>query len=286
MLNLTNILSFIESTLFIDVLLRIAYVVVTITIGYVIAKNVYVRVDKYLRERGYPISTAIATAKIAYISIIIVSIFIAVGIAGIGVQGLALAGTVTGLVLGLALQPTLSNFFAGLLLFTERPVKIGDLIEIEGFKGYVIDIGILSTKIRKITGEIVRIPNEKFFTGNIVNYSRAAARAIELDVGIAYGSNISKAIDVIKRILMEYPYVLAEPEPVIWVEQLGNSSIVIKIRAWTLPNISLWIKTKSELLRIIKEKLDAEGIEIPFPQHVIWFRTPLKLSTESIAEES
>ena len=281
MINITDVVTFIESMFFIDILLRIVYIIVTITIGYIIAKNVYVRVDKYLRERGYPISTAIATAKIAYIAIIIVTIFIAVGIAGVGIQGLALAGTVTGLVLGLALQPTLSNFFAGLLLFTERPVKIGDLIEIEGFKGYVVDIGILSTKVRKITGEIIRIPNEKFFTGNIVNYSRAVARAIELDVGIAYSSNISKALDIIRKVLIEYPYILAEPEPIIWVEQLGNSSIVIKVRAWTLPNISLWIKTKSELLKMIKEKLDAEDIEIPFPQHVVWFRTPLKINMQS-----
>ena len=206
-----------------------------------------------------------------------VSFFIAIGVAGIGAGGLAFAGTFTGLIVGLALQPTLSNFFAGLLLFSERPVHIGDLIEIEGFQGYVIDIGILSTKIRKISGEVIRIPNEKFFTGNIINYSRAVARAIEMNIGISYGSDIGKAIEIIKDILDKHPYILAEPEPLIWVTDFGDNAIVIKVRAWTLPQMTIWTKVKGELLKMIKERFDIEDIEIPFPQRVVWLRTPLKV---------
>lgn len=281
--NITEILQhsilMFTSPYIIDLLTKIASAVSTLILGYLVAKKIKRFIEKKLRENGYTITVAAATSRLLYIALLIIVVFIALGVAGVDLSGAAIAGgTITGLIMGLALQPILSNFFSGLLLFSERPVNIGDLVELENQLGYVTDIGLLSSKIRKITGEVVRIPNDKFFTSNITNYSKAVAKAIELSVGISYNSSISTAIKIISEVINSHTYVLAEPEPIIWVDEFGDSAVIIKCLAWAPSN--LWIKVRRELLEKIKYRFDEEGIEIPFPQRVLWFKTPLNIRTQ------
>jgi len=273
---MTNLQKLFMSEYVADIAIRVIPAIITLIIGYIITKKVTKLIHVKLRERGYALTVAAATSKLLYIILFVITVFIALGVAGVDLSSAALAGgTITGLVVGLALQPILSNFFAGLLIFSERPVNIGDLVQLEEQLGYVIDIGLLSSKVRKITGEVVRIPNDKFFTSNIINYSKAVAKAFELDIGISYNSDIAKAVKVIKEVINKHPYVLAEPEPVIWVNEFGDNAVIIKALVWA-PS-SLWIKVRRELLEDIKVRFDQEGIEIPFPQRVVWFRTPLNI---------
>ncbi len=214
-------------------------------------------------------------AKITYYILVIIVVISAFGVLGIDLTGVVLAGGILGIILGFALQSVTSNFVSGLFLFWERPLKIGDLVEIDGRIGRVVDISIMSTRIVGLDGVLIRIPNEKVFQAVISNPSKTIARRIDLVVGISYSSDAEKAYSVIREIVMKHPFVLVYPEPDIFVEELGDSSVNIRVRVWA--PTSEWYNVKKELLWSIKKALDQAGIEIPFPQHDLWFRNPLEI---------
>ncbi|MEA1994041.1 MAG: mechanosensitive ion channel family protein [Euryarchaeota archaeon] len=189
---------------------------------------------------------------------------------GLDFSGVLVAGGILGIVLGFASQTVVSNLISGVFMYFDKPLKIGDYVVVEDISGVVMEIEILSTRIRTWDGNLIRIPNEKLFNSIIENRVSNAVRRIEVSVGIAYKEDINKAIESIKNVLDEYPYVLVEPTPLIYVDELGDSSVNINIRVWS-PN-EYALKTKWGLLKPIKEALDREGIEIPFPQQDVHIR--------------
>lgn len=165
-------------------------------------------------------------------------------------------------------------------MYFDKPLKIGDPVEVAGYSGVVHDIRILSTRIRTWDGLLVRIPNEKLFNSDIKNLQKYPARRVDITVGIAYKEDAGgRAIEVIKKTLDEMPYVLAEPEPMVFVDNLGgDSSVNIAVKAWA-PS-EKWFDVRWEIVQKIKEALDREGIEIPFPQRVNWFAEELRVKVE------
>ena len=214
-------------------------------------------------------------SKVIYYVLVIIVVISTFGVLGVDLTGFLIAGGVLGIILGFALQSVTSNFVSGLFLFWERPLKIGDLVEIDGQIGRVVDISIMSTKIVGLDGVLIRIPNEKVFQAIINNPSKTIARRIDFVVGISYRSDAEKAYNVIRDIVLKHPFVLVYPEPEIFVEELGDSSVNIRVRVW-VPT-SEWYNVRKELLWKIKKALDQAGIEIPYPQHDLWFRSPLEI---------
>jgi len=214
-------------------------------------------------------------SKVIYYVLVIIVVISTFGVLGVDLTGFIIAGGVLGIILGFALQSVTSNFVSGLFLFWERPLKIGDLVEIDGQIGRVVDISIMSTKIVGLDGVLIRIPNEKVFQAIINNPSKTIARRIDFVVGISYRSDAEKAYNVIRDIVLKHPFVLVYPEPEIFVEELGDSSVNICVRVW-VPT-SEWYNVRKELLWKIKKALDQAGIEIPYPQHDLWFRSPLEI---------
>ncbi|WP_297506256.1 mechanosensitive ion channel family protein [Thermococcus sp.] len=226
-------------------------------------------------------------AKLFYYTVITLAFFIALNIAGISgeLSTLLAAAGITGIVLGFASQAVISNFISGIFMYFDKPLQVGDAVRLpeSGVEGIVEDIHILSTRIRQWDGTLIRIPNASLFNSSIVNLQRYPVRRTTIVVGISYKSDIRKAIDTVLRVLDEEPYVLAKPEPKVYVEELGDSSVNLTIWAW-VPS-SLWIgqnllRSRFHLLQKIKEALEAEGIEIPFPQRVNWFAEELKVRIE------
>ncbi len=207
--------------------------------------------------------------KLAHYLVVVAGLLWALSILGVGLSGLLVAGGVAGLVLGFASQQIVGNLISGLFLIVERPIKIGDQVNIEGIAGFVQDIRIISTTLRTYDGLVVRIPNEKVFTSNITNYVTLACRRIDYAVGIRYCDDAQAAIAVIRELLDRHPYVLAEPGPQVFVDSLGDSAVNLVVRFWA--PISTWYATRNELLWPIKQALEAKGIEVPFPQRVVWF---------------
>jgi len=207
--------------------------------------------------------------KISYYGIIVLAVILALPLLGINTSGLLVAGGVTGIVIGFASQSIVSNFISGLFIMAERPIKIGSQVEIDQVTGFVEDIGIMSTILRNYDGLYIRIPNEKVFTTNIINVSANIARRIEYTIGIRYSDNADKAIKIIANLIEDHPFILKNPKPDVYVDNLGESSVNIIVKAWT--PVTQWYSTKKELLWKIKTNLEKEDIHIPFPQRVVWF---------------
>lgn len=196
----------------------------------------------------------------------------------IDLTGLIVAGGFAGLIIGFASQSVVSNLVSGIFLIIEQPIKIGDEILIENIEGIVEDIRFLSTIMRTYEGVYVRLPNERVFTAIITNYVIDVARRFEYHVGISYRADPGRAMEIIHAVLEEDPYILKYPAPQVYVDNLGDSSVNLFIRAWT-PSKEYY-STKRELLGKIRKCLDEAGIEIPFPQRVVWFGHPSSTEPE------
>lgn len=184
-------------------------------------------------------------------------------------SGLMVAGGVVAVAFGFASQNTLSNFVAGVLLMFERPVAVGDNISVNGTEGYVEDIGLLSTTIRTYKGLFVRIPNSSMFSSEITNYVAHIARRFDYDIGIRYTDDANKAVKVIKEVIDKHPYALRSPAPSVFVDELGNNSINLKVRIWC-PS-GFWWDVKTDLLWKIFKALRKANIDIPLPQVTLWY---------------
>ncbi|MCD6481623.1 MAG: mechanosensitive ion channel family protein [Thermoplasmata archaeon] len=265
-----NIVATIQETLDyeiagIKVIEMIEFAVIFI-IAVIIARIARMAVRRRFKEKLSP-TTLNNMEKVVYYGIILIGFFIALP-KGVSLGGLLVAGGIAGIVIGFASQTVVANLISGLFLMVERPVEIGDSIAVGDVSGVVKDIKVLSTTIRTWDGIYVRIPNEKVFNSNIYNYVAHGARRFEYTIGIRYSDDASKAIDIIKGILAEHPLVLKYPEPDVFVSELGESSVIIAVKIWA-PS-SHWYSVKKELLWKIKTILEENGIEIPFPQRVIW----------------
>jgi len=213
--------------------------------------------------------------KIFYYTIIALGFITITPLFGVSLSGLLVAGGITGIVLGFASQSVVANFISGLFLLWEKPIKIGDQVSVGDISGFVEDIHIMSTIIRTYDGLFVRIPNEKVFTSNITNYVANVARRFEYVIGIRYSDDANRAIEIIRDVIDREPFALKYPEPSIFVDNLGENSVNIIVRIWA-PS-SEWYDVKMRLLWKIKEELEKNGIEIPFPQRVIWFANEMRI---------
>ena len=239
-------------------------------IGFTIAKIVRSLFNKYYAP-VLPEHTAKNFGKMIYFGIIIISFLVFTSTTGIDFSGLLVAGGILGIVIGFATQSVVSNLISGIFLLIEKPAKQGDSIELpeSNISGSFVDVGTFSSRIRKFDGTIMRVPNEKFFTSNIRVLTDSPVRRHEATLGIAYKEDIDAAVEVLKKTIMSrMPYVLHEPAPEFRIEELADSSINIMILVWH-PKQD-WGKVAPVLLKIAKNALDDAGIEIPFPQRVIW----------------
>lgn len=169
-----------------------------------------------------------------------------------------------GLAIGLALQGTLANVAAGIMVLMLRPFRLGDAVDIGGTGGTVEDIGLFTTRITTFDGVVVHVPNGQVWGEKIQNYTQAGKRRYDLVVGIGYGDDIGKALNAMRAVVSSDERVLADPEAMYVVTELGDSAVNVMARYWTAPE-DYW-NARFELTRAVKERFDAEGINIPFPQ--------------------
>ncbi|MFQ5512024.1 MAG: mechanosensitive ion channel family protein [Candidatus Krumholzibacteriia bacterium] len=177
-----------------------------------------------------------------------------------------------GFAIGFALQGSLANFAAGVLVLILKPFRVGDFVEAAGVAGSVKEISLFSTVLH--TGDNVRIvvPNGKMYGDVIKNYSSNATRRIDLVVGIGYDSPVGQARDILNEIISGSERVLADPAPTVALAELADSSVNFVVRPW-VKREDYWT-ARWDLLETIKEKFDAAGIEIPFPQRTVHMVRP------------
>ncbi|MFK7762303.1 MAG: mechanosensitive ion channel family protein [Roseobacter sp.] len=186
-----------------------------------------------------------------------------------GVQTTSVVAVIgaAGLAIGLALQGTLSNIAAGVMLILFRPVKLGDFVDVGGTMGTVKSLTLNFTELADISNAQVIIPNAQVWGNIITNYSTNATRRAEWTFGVGYGANLADAERIIRETIMADPRSKTDPEPFIQVNNLGDSSVDFLVRVWV--DAGELFGYQADMKRQVKEALDAGNIDIPFPTTTI-----------------
>ncbi len=212
-------------------------------------------------------------ARVAYIITVVIGFFVASVVIFPGISpGDLIAGLGIGSVaLGFAFKDVLQNLFAGFLILLYRPFHLGDQIRVNDYEGTVEDINVRATKIKTYDGERVVIPNSDLYLNAVLVRTAFPSRRTKITVGIGYGEDIEKARRVMMRVLKNTDGVLDEPSPAVDVVELGDSSVNMRVLFWSKSVQTNVRQTSNLVVTGIKKALDAEGIEIPFPQRVLQF---------------
>lgn len=201
------------------------------------------------------------------VTILIVTLLTVLAQFGIETTSLIAVLGAAGLAVGLALQGTLSNVASGVMLLILRPFKVGDVVDIGGTMGVVDEIGLFTTEMHSFDNVGIILPNSRVWGNNIENYTKFEIRRVDMEVGISYNDDMEKAMGLIREVLSEDDRVLPEPEPLVAVSTLGDSSVTIRVRPWTETE-NVW-PLRYSITQKIKEKFDENEISIPFPQRDI-----------------
>lgn len=205
----------------------------------------------------------------AFVKIAAYAVLILTLLARFGIQTtsfITLLGS-AGVAIGLSLQGSLSNFAGGILILLLKPFTVGDYISACGCEGTVVEISLFSTTLHTADNRNVVLPNGTLSNSNIVDYSANETRRVDMSVDVAYNSDLSRAKAVITEILEADEKVLKDPAYVVAVDNLGDSGITILIRPWVRTE-DYW-EVKWRILERVHDRLNAEGIEIPFPQMTV-----------------
>lgn len=207
------------------------------------------------------------TVHLAYIAMIAFVVLAALGQLGIQTASLIAVLGAAGLAIGLALQGSLANFAAGILMVIFRPFRVGDYVEGAGVAGTVKEIQIFTTLLITPDHKTIIIPNAKITGDNIINYASQGTRRVDLVFGIGYGDDIDKAKKTLNEIVTNDQRVLKHPKPQIAVLELGDSSVNLVCRPWVETG-NYW-NVYFDMMETVKKRFDAEGISIPFPQREV-----------------
>ena len=203
----------------------------------------------------------------AYYAVVVLVIVTTLGIFGVQTTSLAAVIGSAGLAIGLALQGTLGHLAAGVMLLAFRPFQLGDFIEAAGHRGSVKAISLFTTELATPDNKKIIMPNGEVWASSIVNYSAYDTRRVDLTFGVSYGDDLNKAMEILTSEVAKQSRALKDPEPVIAVDNLGDSSVDIICRVWV--NASDYFPVKWALTKAVKERFDASGIDIPFPTRTI-----------------
>ncbi|WP_439122294.1 mechanosensitive ion channel family protein [Marivita sp.] len=190
-----------------------------------------------------------------------------------GVQTTSIIAVIgaAGLAIGLALQGTLSNVAAGVMLILFRPLKNGDFVQVNDVVGTVKEITLNYTEIADIGNVKVVVPNSEVWGNTIKNYSGYRTRRAEWEFGVGYGANLAQAEDVIRDTIMSDPRSHTDPEPFIQVNNLNSSSVDFLVRVWCASGD--YFQYQADMKRNVKEALDAAGVDIPFPTRTVFMQS-------------
>jgi small-conductance mechanosensitive channel len=270
-MNYTEIAKFVPPLS--DPLLQVITVIIILFLAVVIGKAMTIYLQRSLKDKMDKEHLNILLKAIYYGIIVVAITGFIFPLLDIDTSGLLVAGGVVGIILGFASQSIVGNLISGVFLMLERPIKIGDIVNINNNVGFVEDIHLISTIIRTFDGLYMRLPNETVFTTSITNYVANLGRRFEYVVGIRYEDDADEAISIINDLIEEQPYALVNPAPSVFVDTLGDNAVNIIVRVWA--PATEWYDTKMKLLWIIKKTLEDNGIEIAFPQRTLWFASDL-----------
>ncbi len=244
--------------------LKVLAALAIFVVGRLLARLVATGLEKAMVRSKVEASLIGFTRNFAYALLLTFVIIAALGQLGIQTTSFVAVVGAAGLAIGLALQGSLSNFAAGVLILIFKPYKIGDYVCAGGGEGVVKDIGIFTTTVVTLDNRTQIIPNAAATGGMIENYSKEGTRRLDLVAGVSYGDDILKVKGILKEILDHEPRILAEPKPTIGLMEMADSSLNFAFRPWV--KVEDYWDLYFELQERIKIRFDEEGVTIPFPQ--------------------
>jgi small conductance mechanosensitive channel len=244
--------------------LKVIAAAVILIVGLIAAKGIRAIIRRML-QRGHVDETLVSfVSSLCYFGIMAFVIIAALGQLGVQTASFVAIVGAAGLAIGLALQGSLGNFAAGVLMIIFKPFKVGDYIEGGGVDGLVEEIGIFTTELKSLDNKKIIVPNAKMTGGNIVNYTAKDIRRVDLVAGVSYKDDLDKVKKVLEGILAADGRILKDPAPTIGVLALAESSVNFAVRPWV--KTSDYWDVFFAIQENIKKQFDAEGIRIPFPQ--------------------
>lgn len=248
----------------VHILINLTAAAVIAILGVWLSKRLSNGLHRILIRAHVEITLANFLRNIAYaLLLIIVSVSV---LQRLGVPATSLAAVVgaTGLAVGLALKDSLSNIAAGVMLIVLGPVRSGDHVVIADQEGIIDEIRIFQTRLRTFDQRIITLPNSTITTVPIINYSTLPTRRVEITVGVSYQDNLKQAQELLVKIARENPKILDDPAPLVYVNNLGESSVDLLLLAYTQNDN--FNPAKSEILEQIHNQLPENGLNIPYPQ--------------------
>ena len=231
-----------------------------------VAKIVTQIISKTVRASKLQFSQLLQDFFISLSSKLVFALGLLIALSQLGFElGPLLAGFgIAGVIIGFALQDTLSNFASGMMILIYRPFDVGDLINAANVTGRVSHMSLVSTTIKTLDNQRLIVPNNKIWGDTINNITAEHQRRIDMTFGISYSDNVEHAETILKSIVEQHPKVQTHPEPIVKLHTLGESSVDFIVRPWVKPD-DYW-EVYWDITRAVKIRFDAEGISIPFPQ--------------------
>ena len=262
------------------------YGAITLTLGNILvfALSVYVSFwiartlrsvlqDEVLGRMSLPRGVASSVSSLTYYAVLLLGLLIALAAAGFEVSQLALVVGALGVGIGFGLQNVVNNFVSGLILMFERPIQPGDVVEITGTTGTVREIGMRATMLTTGDGADAIIPNGTLLSEKLINWTLTSShRRLDVDVGVAYGSDPRKVIALLEEVTRTTERVATDPPPAVLLTGFGPSSLNFGIRAWTKDFFG-WVTVRTDLAVRVHDALKQAKIGIPFPQQDVYVRS-------------
>lgn len=239
--------------------------IIILIIGFIVAgivKRWSFKALTHVRSGDSTVAGFLSTlAKYAVLTLVFVMV-----LSQFGVQTASIIAALgaAGLAIGLALQGTLQNVAAGVVLLFLRPFKVGDFVDCDSVSGVVQEIGLFATEFRTLDGLFVLAPNSEVWGSPVTNFGRNPLRRFDLVIGIGYDDDIDLARSTMQRLADDDERVLTDPEPYIYVSELGDNAVSVTMRVWM--KTADWWATSNDLREAGKKAFDAAGLSIPFPQ--------------------
>lgn len=256
------------------IIYQVIYSIVVILAAWLTKKFVSDRlIDNFTKKLELEEQTAKPIKNFFAVITYIIAVFILLGIWHLRgtLTGLLAGAGIVGIVIGLAIRDVISDLLAGIILFFDRPFKIGDALAIGDVGGKVLNIGLRSVKLKSWDGVFITVPNRKVCSEVLKNYTKYDRRRLEVVVGVDYDSDLEKVREAITKALnRENLPILKDPEPIVALETLDSSSINFKVLFWYSYDIGIpWINLRGKLIQAIVEEFRKQKISVPFPQVTI-----------------
>ena len=244
--------------------LKVVAAIVIFVVGRWVAKAVTKFIQRMMTKSKTDETLVKFVGSMSYIAFLAFVIIAALNQLGIQTTSFIAVLGAAGLAIGLALQGSLGNFAAGVLMIIFKPFKVGDFIEGAGVAGVVEEIQIFTTQMVTPDNKTVIVPNAKMTGDNIINYTMKGTRRVDFVFGIGYGDDIDKARAIIEEVIGQDKRLLKDPQAVVLVSELADSSVNLTLRAWASAE-DYW-GFYFDTMENVKKQFDAQGISIPFPQ--------------------